>query len=107
VIAADGSWHHVAAQLRRHDVAVVSDGNVDATLSVRAFTPRFDSIQHAAIGTALNSTGAVTSGQTAGRFQGAIDEAPDLELRAIAGADSERPNRRPDSQRPARPLWLE
>src|SRR4029077_11392364 len=39
-----------------------------------AFTPRFDSIQHAALGTALNSAGVVTSGQTAGFFNGVLDE---------------------------------
>ena len=74
VIAADGSWHHVAATYDGTTWQLYVDGNLDATLSVGAFTPRFDSIQHAAIGTALNSTGAVTTGQTAGRFHGAIDE---------------------------------
>ena len=50
------------------------DGDVDATLSVGAFTPRFDSIQHAAIGTALNSTGRRRQRRPRGFFNGAIDE---------------------------------
>ena len=49
------------------------DGALDATLSVGAFTPRFDSIQHAAIGTALNSTGGIGT-QARGLFNGAMDE---------------------------------
>ncbi len=63
-IPADGSWHHVAATYDGTTWQLYVDGALDATLSVGAFTPRFDSIQHAAIGTALNSTGGVTSGQT-------------------------------------------
>ena len=50
------------------------DGQPDGSLAVGAFTPRFDSIQHAALGTALNSAGVVTSGQTAGFFNGVLDE---------------------------------
>ena len=73
-IPADGSWHHVAATYDGSTWQLYLDGAIDATLSVGAFTPRFDSIQHAAIGTALNSTGGVTSGQTAGRFHGVLDE---------------------------------
>ena len=58
-IPADGSWHHVAATYDGTTWRLYLDGALDATLSVGAFTPRFDSIQHAAIGTALNSTGGV------------------------------------------------
>ena len=55
--------------LRWDDVAVYLDGSPDGTLVAGAFTPRFDSIQHAAIGSALTSTGAA-----AGFFDGPIDE---------------------------------
>ena len=72
-IPADGSWHHVAASYDGTTWQLYVDGAVDATLTVGAFTPRFDSIQHAAIGTALTSAG--TSGsQTQGFFHGALDE---------------------------------
>ena len=46
------------------------DGQLETTLVVGAFTPRADSIQHAALGTAMTSTGAA-----AGFFQGVLDEA--------------------------------
>ena len=72
-IPADGSWHHVAATYDGTTWQLYVDGTLDATLSVGAFTPRFDSIQHAAIGTALNSTGGVGS-QTQGFFNGVLDE---------------------------------
>ena len=42
---------------------------LDATLAANA-TPRFDSIQHFGLGTAMNSTGVA-----AGFFDGVIDEA--------------------------------
>jgi concanavalin A-like lectin/glucanase superfamily protein/K319-like protein len=72
-IPADGSWHHVAASYDGTTWQLYVDGTLDATLSVGAFTPRFDSIQHAAIGTALNSTGGVGT-QTPGFFHGVVDE---------------------------------
>ena len=43
---------------------------LDATLNIGNFTPRSDSIQHAALATSINSTG-----QVAGFFDGRIDEA--------------------------------
>jgi len=64
---------------------------LDAQLVVGAFTPRSDSIQHAAIGTALNSTGSVTSGQTAGFFDGVIDEARVWNYARTPRADQPRP----------------
>ena len=104
-IPADGSWHHVAATYDGTTWRLYLDGAVDATLSVGAFTPRFDSIQHAAIGTALNSTGAVTSGQTRGLLQRRARRSPDLELRAVAGADRQRHEPRDSGrERPARPV---
>ena len=74
VIPADSSWHHVAASYDGTTWRLYVDGALQTTLVVGAFTPRFDSIQHAAIGTALNSQGVATTGQTQGFFNGAIDE---------------------------------
>ncbi len=45
------------------------NGVLEAQVLVGAFTPRFDSIQYAALGTALNSTG-----MASGAFMGALDE---------------------------------
>src|SRR5439155_15541923 len=45
------------------------NGVQDAQLSVAGFTPRSDSIQHAGLGVALNSTGVAT-----GAFNGTMDE---------------------------------
>src|SRR4029453_4118419 len=47
------------------------DGQLERELVIGAFTPRSDSIQHAAIGTALNSTGGVGS-QPQGFFNGVL-----------------------------------
>ncbi|MFZ4767809.1 MAG: LamG-like jellyroll fold domain-containing protein, partial [Roseimicrobium sp.] len=71
---ANGTWHHAA---------VTFDGTTGtwllyldgvqvgtATVSVAGSVPRYDSIQHFGIGTAMNSSGA-----TEGAFQGVIDEA--------------------------------
>ena len=74
-IPANGVWHHAAATYDGTTWRLYLDGVLDAQLVVGAFTPRADSIQHAAIGTAFNSTGGITSGQTQGFFDGAIDEA--------------------------------
>ena len=73
-IVADGRWHHVAAAFDGTTWRLYLDGQLDGSLAVGAFTPRADSIQHAALGTALNSTGAVTAGQTQGFFNGVLDE---------------------------------
>jgi VCBS repeat-containing protein len=75
VIPADGVWRHAAVTYDGTTWRVYLNGVLETTLAVGTFTPRFDSIQHAALGTALNSTGAVTSGQTAGFFNGVLDEA--------------------------------
>ena len=74
-IPANGVWHHAAATYDGTTWRLYLDGVLEAQLVVGAFTPRADSIQHAAIGTAFNSTGGITSGQTQGFFDGAIDEA--------------------------------
>ena len=62
-------WHHAAATYDGTSWRIYLDGALDGTLSVGQ-PPRADSIQHAALGTAMTSTGAA-----AGFFQGAIDEA--------------------------------
>ena len=65
-------WHHAAAvyDTQQH-LALYLDGILDRTLALGGnFTPESTSIQHAAIGSALTSTGTA-----AGFFQGTIDEA--------------------------------
>jgi fibronectin type 3 domain-containing protein len=67
-VISNNVWHHAAATYDGTTWKLYLDGNLDATLNVSA-TPRFDSIQHAALGTAMNSTGVA-----AGFFQGMLDE---------------------------------
>ncbi len=66
-VITDDVWHHVAATYDG-TWTLYLDGVEDGTLSVNE-PPRANSIQHAAIGSALNSTGAA-----AGFFDGVIDE---------------------------------
>ena len=75
MIPADGAWRHAAVSYDGTTWRVYLNGVLETTLVAGNFTPRFVSIQHAALGTALNSTGVVTSGQTAGFFNGVLDEA--------------------------------
>jgi hypothetical protein len=63
-----GEWHHVAATYDGTTWRLYLDGVLDGTARAAA-TPRADSIQHFALGTALNSTGVA-----AGRLHGALDE---------------------------------
>src|SRR5207253_735157 len=74
-IPADGVWRHAAVTYDGTTWRLFLNGAPEGQLLVGNFTPRFDSIQHAALATALNSTGGVTSGQTAGFFNGVLDEA--------------------------------
>jgi hypothetical protein len=67
--AADGAWHHVAATYDGSNWVLYLDGSVDRTLYVGPHTPRFDSIQHAGLGVALNS-----SGVPEGAFEGTLDD---------------------------------
>jgi fibronectin type 3 domain-containing protein len=64
------AWHHVAATYDGNTWRLYLDGVLDASLAVGAFSPEATSIQHASLGSALDSTGAA-----AGFFQGLLDEA--------------------------------
>ncbi len=64
-----GVWHHVAVSYDGTTWRLYLDGQLEATLAANA-TPRFDSIQHFGLGTAMLSTGVA-----AGFFDGVIDEA--------------------------------
>src|SRR6185295_18677231 len=80
-IAPDNAWHHVAVTYDINSVTGAGtyqfylDGVADGapTAVTGNSTPRFDSIQWAAIGSALQSNGSVT-GQTQGYFAGTMDE---------------------------------
>src|SRR6266545_1714804 len=64
-------WHHAAATYDGQTWTLYLDGVQDGTLTLPAARPpRSDSIQHAALGTAMNSTGVA-----AGFFLGVLDEA--------------------------------
>src|SRR5215212_371704 len=62
-------WHHAAATYDGTTWRLYLDGVADGSLAVGQ-PPRSDSIQHAALGTAMTSTGVA-----GGFFQGIIDEA--------------------------------
>lgn len=63
-----GTWHHVAVSYDGTTWRLYLDGALDQQLEVGA-TPRADSIQHFALGTAMNSTGTPS-----GWFDGQLDE---------------------------------
>ncbi len=64
----DNVWHHAAATYDGSKWQLFLDGALQAELIVNQ-PPRYDSIQHAAIGAALDSTG-----EAAGAFNGSVDE---------------------------------
>src|SRR5438093_13275784 len=66
VIPADGTSRHAAATYDGTTWRLYLDGQLEATLEVGDFPPRFDRIQHATLGTALHSAGLATSGPTNG-----------------------------------------
>ncbi len=74
-IPAGPTWHHAAVT---YDTATDTwnlylNGNLERTLAVGNFTPEASSIQHGALATSLNSTGAPAQA-TPGFFNGALDE---------------------------------
>ena len=73
----DSVWYHAAATYDGTTWRLYLNGQLETTLVVGAFTPRFDSIQHAGLGTALNSTGAASR-----RVPGRARRAAHLERRA-------------------------
>src|SRR5215216_6221036 len=69
-----GSWHHIAATYDGQTWRLYLDGALDVTSTLSSpFTPEATSIQHAALGSALLSTG--LPGTSPGFFAGTIDEA--------------------------------
>ncbi len=74
IVLAAGVWHHCAVTYDGDYWRLYVDGVADTVLQVTGTanvrTPRYDSVQHSALGTALNSTGAAS-----GYFKGRIDEA--------------------------------
>lgn len=63
-----GEWHHVAASYDGVTWRLFVDGKLDGESAAQA-TPRSDSIQHFAVGSALNSKGV-----PAGFLRGSVDE---------------------------------
>lgn len=63
-------WQHAAVTFDGTEWRLYLNGNLEAVLDAGGLVPRADSIQHAALGSALDSTG-----EPAGFFQGFLDEA--------------------------------
>ncbi|MBL0334030.1 MAG: DNRLRE domain-containing protein [Chitinophagaceae bacterium] len=64
-------WHHAAVTFSGGIYSLYLDGNLEANTNLTAAVfPQGSSIQHAALGTMIGSTGTA-----AGKFQGVIDEA--------------------------------
>jgi hypothetical protein len=64
----NGVWYHAAATYNGTKWQLFLNGSLEAELTANA-TPRADSIQHAGLGTAMNS-----SGTPEGHFDGVLDE---------------------------------
>jgi VCBS repeat-containing protein len=70
-IPIDNAWHHIAATYDGQTWRLYRDGTLDQTLTLASpFAPEATSIQHAALGTAMNS-----SGTPSGYFSGIIEDA--------------------------------
>ncbi len=65
----NGVWYHAAATFDGSTLRLFLNGVLEGSVSTSA-TPRYDSVQHAGLGTALNSAGVAD-----GFFNGALDEA--------------------------------
>jgi hypothetical protein len=94
-ITVDNAWHQVAVSWDGQYWRLYVDGTLDAwknwddsfTSPVPPVLPRYDTIQQAAIGAAINSTGAVTGGfygyiDDVSIYQGALSSA---DIAALAG----------------------
>jgi hypothetical protein len=68
-VTTTGAWYHAAVSYDGTNWALYLNGNIETNLFVGR-PPRWDSIQHVALGSALDSTG-----QPQGYFQGVLDEA--------------------------------
>jgi Concanavalin A-like lectin/glucanases superfamily/Divergent InlB B-repeat domain len=71
----DNVWYHAAATFDGTTLRVYLNGALESTLNVGAARlPQSNSIQHASLGTALGSNGAIPVGETQGLFLGILDE---------------------------------
>ncbi len=76
----DGLWHHGAVTYDGSSWAIYLDGILEVEQDTGGATPRFDSVQHFAVATAMDS-----DGDPDGAFMGAIDE---LRLWSLARGQS-------------------
>ena len=72
LVATPDVWHHAAATYDGTTWRIYLDGKLDRAVNIGNFTPESTSIQHAAIGSALLSTG--LPGTSPGFFAGQMDE---------------------------------
>src|SRR5439155_22316440 len=68
-VISNGVWYHAAVTYNGTNLTLYLNGNQETNLGVGKL-PQFDTIQHAALGTALTTTGV-----TNGFFSGVLDEA--------------------------------